>query len=87
MSDFYEGQLGGLESPATRIGEITPSDTQDLPFVARALHVTGTGGLINVVTVDGDEGDVFVPQGGYASIRVRQVKATGTDATGIRALA
>jgi len=87
MADQFKLHEPGLESPATRIAAVTPDDGADLPFVARALHVTGTGGPISVVTVDGDEGDVFVPQGGYASIRVRRVRATGTDATGIRALA
>jgi len=41
--DAFRTAEAGLESPATRLGEITPSDTQDLPWSTRAIAVATAG--------------------------------------------
>ena len=76
--------LPGLTSPITRSEEIAPSDAADLGFVTRAVWV-GTGGNVRVrmqhdaepITLTGVGDGTFLP------MRVVQVYATGTTATGI----
>lgn len=80
--DQFEHHSQSLESPATRIMEIVPSDTGKLAFVTRAVTVE-TAGHLQVVTARGDAGRIFVAAGIPFPIRVRQVLATGTTATGI----
>lgn len=67
--------------PALRTQAITPSDTVDLPYVARRIYV-GTGG--DVVTVD-TEGNTIthknVPSGSYiGDAYFTRVKAVSTAA-------
>ena len=84
--DQFKHHAQSLESPATRIAEIAPSDTADLAFVTRAISVEQAG-YLQVVTVAGDTGRVFVAAGVPFPIRVALVLATGTTATGIVGLA
>lgn len=84
--DLFENYTQGLESPATRMMEITPSDTTDLAFVTRAV-TTETAGHLQVVTAAGDTGRIFIAAGVPFPIRVRQILATGTTASGIVGLA
>jgi hypothetical protein len=80
--DQFENHTQGLESPATRLLEITTNDTNELSFVTRAITVETTG-HVQVVTAYGDEGRLFVAAGIAFPIRVRKVLATGTTASGI----
>ncbi len=84
--DLFEDYTPGLESPATRLVEVTPDDVTDLALVTRAVTVE-TSGYIQVVTVHGDTGRIFVAAGVPFPIRVRQILATGTTAGGIVGLA
>jgi hypothetical protein len=84
--DQFRTHAQGLESPATRILEIVPSDTADLTFVTRAISVAQAGHL-RVVTSGGDTGRLFVAAGIPFPLRVVRVLATGTTATGIVGLA
>ncbi len=64
---------------------VTPSDTDELEYVTRAIRITGSGTL-KVVNAAGRT--LTFPDGALAagiahSIRVRKVFATGTTATGI----
>lgn len=67
--------------PALRTKAITPSDTDDLPFVSRRIYV-GTGG--DVVTIDAEGNTVThknAPSGSYlGDAFFARVKATGTTA-------
>lgn len=80
--DLFKNYKPGLESPATRLIEITPDDSNDLTFVTRAITVDAPGHL-QVVTAAGDAGRIFISAGIPFPIRVRQVLATGTTAGGI----
>ena len=53
MADQFKNFQPGLESPASHLAAVTPSDTQDLPIASRALNVAGAGS-IRVTTVKGD---------------------------------
>lgn len=67
------------------LDDITPSDTEDLPFPVRTLRVLTTAGDIRVKTSSGNDRTfhAIVP-GEYTSpVRIVRVYATGTDAVGI----
>ncbi|ALG88953.1 MAG: hypothetical protein CL814_08520 [Confluentimicrobium sp.] len=83
--DAFDGQMSGLQSPATRIEEIIPDDATDLARVTRALNVAQAG-LVRLITLSGDQSDVFIGAGVAFPIRATRVMATGTTATGIRGL-
>lgn len=80
------GSWSGLSNPAEHVEAVTPHNTNELTYVTRALWI-GTGGDITVVTKN-DETVQFtnVPDGTLLPVRVKQVKATGTDADDIVAL-
>ncbi|MEM7509080.1 MAG: hypothetical protein AAF415_20360 [Pseudomonadota bacterium] len=84
--DQFENHAPGLESPATRLVEITPDDATELQFVTRAITVENSGHL-QIVTAGGDTGRLFVAAGVPFPIRARQIMATGTTASGIVGLA
>ncbi|MEM8871278.1 MAG: hypothetical protein AAGE38_12815 [Pseudomonadota bacterium] len=84
--DQFENHAPGLESPAFRLFEIAPSDTDALALVTRAISVE-TPGHLQVTTAAGDTGRIFVAAGIPFPLRVTQVYATGTTATGIVGLA
>lgn len=73
-------------SPAEYGVAVTPSDSTDLPQVARALYV-GTGGDLNIDFADGST--VLLPSvlgGVIVPVRARRVRATLTTASNIIAL-
>lgn len=83
MLDDFSTFTDGLTSPATAAEAIVPDDVETLEFVTRAIYI-GQGGDVNVVLKSGDtvllrnmQASVFYP------LRVAQVLATGTTATGI----
>lgn len=86
MYDLFHNRSSGLESPATRLASVTPDDTEDLGFATRAIGV-GTEGFVQMTTVAGDTGRIFVVPGAPFPIRVRRIWASGTTATDIVALA
>ena len=64
---------------------ITPSDTAELTAVS--VVYVGVTGNIALVTAGGDEVTLQNAQAGsIIPVRVKQVKATGTTATGLIAL-
>lgn len=80
-----------INAPYTRAVVVTPSDTEDLGEITRALNVhKGTGGsFVDVaVILAGDSSAVTLTlETGYiVPIRVRRVMATNTNATNIVAL-
>lgn len=86
MTDQFEGHAQGLTAPATSALTVTPSDSQDLPTMPRAIYVGGAGAL-RVELLDAPVGsDVTLSAlqpGMVYPLRVRKVYATGTTATGL----
>ena len=85
MSDAFADFTSGLESPALRIFEVTPSDTTDLAEVSRALNV-GASGTVRVTTVEGTTATIQIAAGIAFPIRAARIWATGTTAVNIVAL-
>lgn len=83
--DRYSSFARGPALPAASVQEIVPDDDADIPSVSLALNVA-TPGTVRVTTLDGDTVDVHVAAGVAFPLRVTRVWATGTTATGIRAL-
>lgn len=75
------------ESPATDALVVTPHDTNDLSTPCRALYI-GTGGAVEVITLDGSSAVVFanVPSGAVLPVRVSRVLDGNTTADDILAL-
>lgn len=84
--DQFENHAPGLESPASRLFAIVPNDAETLACVTRAIAVDSDG-YVQIVTSSGDTGRIFVAAGAPFPIRVVQVMASGTTATGIVGLA
>lgn len=81
MTDVYQGQASGLDSPARKAFAVSPSDSTDLTTSTRAIWV-GTPGNIEAILVDDSASVTFanVPGGSILPIRARRVRATGTTA-------
>lgn len=73
-------------SPLTSAASVTPHNTNELEYVTRALYVGGVGDVAVTMQDGGNVTFVGVPAGTTLPIRVKIVKATGTDATDIVAL-
>ena len=85
MPDAFANNATGLESPATHIFSVTPSDGSDLAHVSRALNVASSG-EVRLTTVGGTTATVFVAAGTTFAVRATRVWQTGTNASGITAL-
>ncbi|WP_411958337.1 spike base protein, RCAP_Rcc01079 family [Paracoccus homiensis] len=86
MIDIFANHAASLESPATHLHAVAPSDDTDLVLVTRAIAV-GAEGFVRVTTCSGSVGRVFVVPGAPFPIRATRIWATGTTATDIVALA
>ena len=84
-ADRYASFSRAPSLPASSVQEIVPDDSTDIPQVSLALNVA-TPGNVRVTTLDGDVVDVEVAAGVAFPLRVSRIWATGTTATGIRAL-
>ena len=62
MSDPFENHSPSLESPATILAAVTPSDSSDLAMPTRALNVA-TSGTVQVTTTGGSTATVYVAAG------------------------
>lgn len=73
-------------APADDFIAVTPSDSTDLAFVARAIYVGGTGNL-TVISPTG-QSTLFanIAEGMIHPIRCNRIMATGTTATGLVAI-
>ena len=85
MPDLFASFTSGLESPASQLASVTPSDTADLLQASRALNVAASG-TVRITTVQGSTATVFVAAGIAFPVRAARVWATGTTATGIVAM-
>lgn len=82
MKDFHPYQRASLTSPAVRARHITPSDTEDLPFISRAIAVTEDG-MVRILTQAFDDVTIVIAAGAPFPIRARRIFDTGTTASGI----
>ncbi len=80
--DKFADHSSGLESPATSVIEVTPSDTADLATVSRAINVAANGS-VRLTTIDGAVATVNIAAGIAFPIRAARIWATGTTASGI----
>lgn len=77
--------LGDRSQPALHMYDVTPSDTEDLPYDgARVLRIRVGGTLRYTSFLDITE-TVTVDDGEVIPCTVKRIFATGTTATGIRA--
>lgn len=88
MASDLQSQRGDTtDFPAKRLRAVTPHDTNELPFVAKALFVGGAGNLALIAQEDSDAVTMTgVLAGSIIPVRARIVKSTGTTATNIVAL-
>ncbi|XWN29981.1 MAG: hypothetical protein ROR55_21165 [Devosia sp.] len=77
--------LGDRSQPALHMYEVTPNDSEDLPYGgARGLWIN-TGGTLRVTTWIDVVSDITVYDGEEIPCAVKRVHATGTTATGTTA--
>ncbi|MBC7155817.1 MAG: hypothetical protein H5U19_14705 [Rhodobacteraceae bacterium] len=85
MADEFKNYQSNITGPSQNALAVTPSDTEDLPFVSRGLGVDADGAVSYVPL--GVQGDAtvtrFLVAGVIHPIRARRIRATGTTATGI----
>ncbi|RDC59693.1 hypothetical protein HME9302_00885 [Alteripontixanthobacter maritimus] len=86
--DIFSGHSDTPSAPARACFAVSPSDTENLPRVPKALYV-GTSGDITLRCADDNLDVIFrnVPAGMILDIRVTNVRASGTTAADIVALA
>ena len=84
-ADPYGSFAPSPSAPARRAEAVTPSDSDDLTTVAKALYV-GVAGNVRVVPVGGAAVTFFSHPIGYLPIQCVRVLATGTTAGSIVAL-
>jgi hypothetical protein len=85
MADRFSDANDLLHSPASSAQAVTPSATEDLPFISRAIYVGGAGNLSVIMKNRQTVTFTAVPAGTVLPIRVLRVLATST-ATSITAL-
>ena len=72
--------------PAKSLRAVTPNDTNELEYVAKALFI-GTGGTLSLIAQEDTAAvSLTVGAGQIVPVRAKIVRATGTTATGIVAL-
>lgn len=87
MPDLFDTHRPDLSAPADIAFNVTPSDSLDLPIASRGLYVGGAGNLAVTTTAGYNATFADVPAGSIIPLRAARVRATGTTATGIVALA
>lgn len=88
MTDAFSRQADSAEAPSSHPLAITPSDTVPLVATPKALYI-GTGGTVVLRTASGAADVTFrnLASGQILPVRAQFVRATGTTATDIVALA
>ncbi|WP_199772189.1 spike base protein, RCAP_Rcc01079 family [Agrobacterium tumefaciens] len=72
--------------PARYAAAVVPSDTNELATVPRAICVGADGNVVVVMSGNSQEVTVAMVAGVLYPLAVKQIKATGTTATGIVAV-
>lgn len=88
MSNDFKDYADSAMAPALMCFAITPSDTEQLPQLTKALYI-GEGGDVVLVSAIGETQVTFanVPSGYILDVRTRAVRAAGTTANAIVGLA
>lgn len=87
MIDPFENYHDALSGPARRAFAITPDDSQALPLLPKGICV-GTAGTIALRAVDSAQDVVVTVQAGQLlPVRASYVRASGTTAGALVALA
>lgn len=81
-NDQYRDRVLDPTAPARKAFAITPSDTEDVETVPRALYI-GVEGDVAVIMGDDSASVTLVGASGLLPVMVRRVLATGTTATDI----
>lgn len=86
--DLYRDAADSASDSARAPYAIAPHDLNELPIIPKAIYV-GTGGSVALRGVGGAADVVFknVASGQVLDVRARFVRATGTTATDLVALA
>ena len=86
--DSFQGNSDSVTASARQAFTVVSSDAVELAFLPKALYI-GTGGTLVVRAIDSAADVTFknVASGQILDIRARFVRATGTTATDIVALA
>lgn len=70
---------------ASDVLTVTPSDTVDLPWIARGIRAR-VGGDIRITSGVGIVRNTFIGDGELLPVAATRIHATGTTATGLEAL-
>lgn len=85
MSDSFSNFGDAPDFQARRALAVTPSDSNNLSVIPKALWISGAGTLSVIAVDDGDAGTPValgsLSVGTLVPLRVRRVRATGTTAT------
>ena len=85
MVDKFNLAVQSLESPATGVFTITPSDSADLAIATRAIRASGAGNIV-IIGQDGVTATCAFIAGETRAIRATRVNSTNTTATGIEGM-
>jgi hypothetical protein len=88
MSNEFHNYADSPTAPALLCYAITPSDTDNLPHLTKALYI-GEGGDVVLRSALGDVDVTFanLPSGYILDVRALAVRATGTSAAALVGLA
>ncbi|HVX81683.1 MAG: spike base protein, RCAP_Rcc01079 family [Devosia sp.] len=78
MPDRFASFSPGLDAPASEAFAITPSDSDDLAEVTRALYVGQGGDLVVEMATGVEVTFAAVPSGALLPLRVIRVKTAST---------
>ena len=81
MADLFDNRSIPITAPPANALSVSPSDTEELPYVTRALYI-GTSGHLRVRTLEGHD-VTYRNVSGTKVLRVTHVFQTGTTATDI----
>ena len=87
MNDPYQSFADSAADPARRAFAVVPSDTAELALLPKALLIGGAGAVVLRPVDSPADVTVAVAAGQIVPIRASHVRATGTTATAIVALA
>lgn len=87
MLDQFQSYGDSAADPARRAFAVTPSDSAELATLPKALLVGGAGALVLRAVDSAADVTVAAAAGQIVPIRAQFVRATGTTATQIVALA
>lgn len=88
MTDAFSRRADSADAPSAHPFAVVPSDAAPLAMIPKALYV-GTGGTLVLRTASGSADVIFrnLANGQLLPVRAQHVRATGTTAANIVALA